>query len=148
MRTIERDIVGAFIFSGDGYFLAGKSKPGGVYADLWLIPGGGIEPGESTHQAMLREVQEETGLVIPEEATITALEDTALGESEKVVDGERVLVKMVFNDFVVEIPRPAAELAIAAGDDFAHVQWVPVGELTDMPMGGVMRQRLNSLGYL
>ena len=29
---------------------------------IWLAPGGGIEPGESEHDALTREVQEETGL--------------------------------------------------------------------------------------
>jgi 8-oxo-dGTP pyrophosphatase MutT (NUDIX family) len=31
----------------------------------WLTPGGGVEPGESLEQAARREVQEETGCVLP-----------------------------------------------------------------------------------
>ncbi len=30
----------------------------------WLTPGGGIDPGESPHQAAVRELHEETGLVV------------------------------------------------------------------------------------
>ncbi|MCX2924105.1 NUDIX hydrolase [Streptomyces sp. NEAU-W12] len=33
----------------------------GPYAGNWLLPGGGIEPGESAGQAALREAYEETG---------------------------------------------------------------------------------------
>lgn len=30
----------------------------------WFTPGGGLEPGETVHEAALREVQEETGLTL------------------------------------------------------------------------------------
>jgi len=63
MRTIYRDIVGAFIFSKDGYTLHGKSTRG-TYDGCWIVPGGGIEDGESKEEAGNREILEEVGLDI------------------------------------------------------------------------------------
>lgn len=31
---------------------------------IWVLPGGGIEPGESPEEAVVREVREETGLIV------------------------------------------------------------------------------------
>jgi len=36
--------------------------------DLWSVPGGGMDPGESLSETVVREVREETGLIVePEE---------------------------------------------------------------------------------
>ena len=35
-----------------------------VNADLWMIPGGGVEPGESLEDCVVRELEEETGYVV------------------------------------------------------------------------------------
>lgn len=36
----------------------------GPFADYWLVPGGTIEPGEEASNAVIREIQEETGITI------------------------------------------------------------------------------------
>jgi 8-oxo-dGTP pyrophosphatase MutT (NUDIX family) len=64
MRTIHREIVSPFIFSNDQCILLGRSQPGGVYPGYMLIPGGGVEPGESLLDAVKREVKEEVGLAL------------------------------------------------------------------------------------
>jgi nucleoside triphosphatase len=53
--------VGALVFSPDGDLLLVRSHK---WRDLYVIPGGHIEVGESIEQALRREIKEETGLDI------------------------------------------------------------------------------------
>ena len=55
--------VGAVIKDGQGRLLLIKRghEPG---AGLWSLPGGRIEPGETDAEALVREIREETGLMI------------------------------------------------------------------------------------
>ena len=47
----------------DGRLLLVNAYPGGA-SDLWCAPGGGVEPGQSLPETLVREVAEETGLTI------------------------------------------------------------------------------------
>lgn len=149
MRTIKRDIVGAFIFSSDGYLLLGQSISGGVFPDKWLVPAGGIEPGESKLNAVKREVLEETGVDISD-AKITPIAHAQTGKSEKILSdtSERVLVKMTFYDFIIELPYPASEVDLIAGDDFAMPQWHATSDIKNLHISPAMQATLTRLGHL
>lgn len=45
-------------------FLLAQRPQGKVYAGYWEFPGGKVEPGETMHQALVREIQEELGITI------------------------------------------------------------------------------------
>jgi ADP-ribose pyrophosphatase YjhB (NUDIX family) len=51
--------VSAVIFGAEGVLLQRRDDNG-----LWGLPGGGVEPGESVSEAVVREVREETGLEV------------------------------------------------------------------------------------
>lgn len=55
-------IVGAFVFNDDGEVLLLQRHTDDLGGGQWGTPGGRIEAGETTTQAMARELQEETGL--------------------------------------------------------------------------------------
>ncbi len=48
----------------DGRFLMTSRPAGKLYAGYWEFPGGKLEPLESVHQALKRELQEELGIQI------------------------------------------------------------------------------------
>jgi ADP-ribose pyrophosphatase YjhB (NUDIX family) len=60
MHQIPRIRVAALILHQNRVLLIRQEKAGRAY---WLLPGGGVEPGETIEQALRRELQEETGLV-------------------------------------------------------------------------------------
>ena len=54
------------LFDRDGHVLLFLTKaPDSSGVARWLTPGGGVDPGENHHEAAVRELEEETGLVIP-----------------------------------------------------------------------------------
>ena len=51
---------GAFVEKGSGEFLLERRRDNG----LWGLPGGAVSPGETLEVTAIREIQEETGLVV------------------------------------------------------------------------------------
>lgn len=62
-HKVERPLVtvGALIIASDGSILLTRSKK---WRDLYTVPGGKVELGETREQAIKREIWEETGLEI------------------------------------------------------------------------------------
>jgi 8-oxo-dGTP pyrophosphatase MutT (NUDIX family) len=63
-------IVAAVIRDAEGRVLLVEQRGPEDPASTWLIPGGQIEPGESPVEAVIREVLEETGLVVAGEPVL------------------------------------------------------------------------------
>lgn len=62
-RLPKRDVVSA-VLERDGRFLLGKRSPHKAAGGYWCPITGGVEAGEAQAEAMVREVREETGLVV------------------------------------------------------------------------------------
>lgn len=148
MRTIYRDIVGGFIFSKDGKLLLGKNRKGGVYEGCFVVPGGGVDEGETNEAALEREMMEETGIDI-RNARISLL-GISTGEHEKTLRDteERVLVKMAFHDYRIDLDVPAEAVQLRTEDDWAEAEWFSVGDLDDLKLSRPTCTRLIAMGLV
>jgi 8-oxo-dGTP pyrophosphatase MutT (NUDIX family) len=146
MRTIDRKIAGGFIFSTDNKLLLCKMAPGGAYAGLWVVPGGGIEDGESPVQALAREIQEEVGLSLAN-AKVALLPGNSTDEREKTLrnSGERVLVRMKFHDYEVKLPYIADDADVTFCEEFTDAQFFSPAELPVAQVAPATYVRLKEL---
>ena len=70
MKTI--DVVAAIICDGDKVFATQRGY--GEFEGWWEFPGGKIEPGESHHEALKREIREELDVEIVVEELVCTVE--------------------------------------------------------------------------
>lgn len=149
MRAIQRDIVGAFLLSADNKLLLGKSIKGGVYPDDWIVPGGGIEPGETKLEALKRETLEETGIDISN-ARVEEIEGALTGQSEKILrdTGEKVLVDMRFYNYKVILPRRSEDIELYHEDDFIQAKWFSLDELKDIQLSPPTLTTLRKIKFI
>ena len=147
MRTINRDIVGGFIFSKDKKVLLGKNKRGGVYEGSYVVPGGGVDEGETFEQALQREMLEETGIGVTS-GEISQI-NTSTGSHEKTLrdTGERIFVEMKFYDFRVQLSQDADDIIVKAEDDWAEPRWFSHDELAAENISGPTAGTLRKIGF-
>jgi 8-oxo-dGTP diphosphatase len=63
-------VVAAALIDGDGRILLQRRAAGRTMAGLWEFPGGKVEPGERPEAALVRELAEELGIEVDEEALV------------------------------------------------------------------------------
>ena len=124
--------VGAVVKDDQGRLLLIKRghAPG---AGLWSLPGGRIEPGETDTEALVREMREETGLVIDPGPLIGTVRRPAR-------DGA-----------VFDIRDYAATVTggtLRPGDDAADARWVDASELGSLPLTDGLAEALTGWGVL
>ncbi|MEM3581104.1 MAG: NUDIX hydrolase [Candidatus Bathyarchaeia archaeon] len=108
--------VGAIIIC-DGKILLEKRK-GEPGRGKWSVPGGLVELGERAEDAVIREVKEETGLVVADPELIDVVDNIVRDEN-----GE-VKYHFVIIDYFVKLKGGE----MRAADDAAELRWVPLGE--------------------
>jgi ADP-ribose pyrophosphatase YjhB (NUDIX family) len=107
--------VGAVVVDGDRLLLVQRGRGPGVGS--WSVPGGRVEAGETLAEAVVRELQEETGL--------DGRCGPFIGWVER-IDGDHHFVIL---DFSVTVTGGQ----LRAGDDAAAARWVSVTDVGSWP---------------
>jgi 8-oxo-dGTP diphosphatase len=110
---VERQVVvGAAIVRGGRVLAARRTAPASA-AGRWEFPGGKVEPGESDAESLVREVEEELGVLI----TVTQW----LRGAERI--DERYLLRVAVATLDSGEPAPT---------EHDQVRWLAAGELDDV----------------
>jgi ADP-ribose pyrophosphatase YjhB (NUDIX family) len=123
--------VGAVAREGDALLLVLRGRPPGE--GHWSIPGGRVEDGEDDTAALIREMAEETGLIVTIGPHLgTVMRDAPGGGIYEI------------RDYAVAVVGGS----LRAGDDAADVRWVPEAELPSYLLVDGLLESLRAWGSL
>lgn len=124
--------VGAIISDGAGRLLLIKRghEPG---KGLWSLPGGRVEAGESDEQAVVREVREETGLIVAAGRLVGVVRRAGPGG-----------VVFDIRDYAAAVTGGT----LVAGDDAEEACWAGRTEMGGLPLTSGLVDALTGWGVL
>jgi 8-oxo-dGTP diphosphatase len=112
-------VVAAALVDGDGRVLLQRRAPGRAMAGLWEFPGGKVEEGERPEAALVRELEEELGIIV----AIGSLSPAAFASADN--EGRHMLLLLYLCRLWRGEPRAL---------DAAELRWVSPADMAGLPM--------------
>ena len=120
-RYPKRPVVGVGAVIIDRYRILLEKRKNEPSKGKWSVPGGLVELGESVEEAVVREVQEETGLVVDKPRLVDVVNYVSLGEKGAVI------YHYVILDYLVAVRSGK----VKAASDADALRWVPFNEVEE-----------------
>lgn len=123
--------VRVIVTDGAAVLLFADTDPGVPGSRWWTTPGGGIDPGESEVDAAVRELAEETGLVVAASELVgPVMRRTAIhGYSDQICAQTEAFYVLTTARFDVDTAGHTADEQLTLD---GHA-WVPIAELAGLP---------------
>ena len=131
-----RVAVGAVVFKEECVLLVRRGQP--PAENLWAIPGGSVEIGETLQEAAEREILEETGIQIQASKPIYTFD---------VIDRDAA-GKVRFHYVIVDLAADYVMGEPAPGDDALEARWVSAKEMDGLEVSAATLKLLkNRFGF-
>ncbi|AEX52064.1 pyrimidine deoxynucleoside triphosphate pyrophosphohydrolase [Rahnella aquatilis CIP 78.65 = ATCC 33071] len=139
----QRTIVCPLIEHEGTYLLCKMPSGRGVFPGQWALSGGGVEPGETIGQALLREVREELGeaLELTDITPWTFRDDI---RTKTYPDGRKEEIYMIYLIFHCQ----AKNATITLNDEFESYAWVRKEDLAKYDLNEATRMTLKQRGLM
>jgi 8-oxo-dGTP diphosphatase len=123
----ERQRIAAYGLCVDpaGRVLLARAAPSLSLRGRWFLPGGGVDHGESPADAVRREIQEESGLIVELGPLLDVLSDVRTLPDETVLHTVRVIYRVL---------TWSGQLRAESNGTTDAVRWVDRDELATLPL--------------
>jgi len=126
----------------EGRLLLTQLAPRTGAAGRWNLPGGGIDPGESPVDAVVREVAEETGQVVDTVRLVDVMTQHWVGRSARGLEDYHA-VRLLHTARCAEPTRPVVH---DVGGSTSDARWVPLDDLSSVEVVASVPVALRAVG--
>lgn len=117
-KVIQKIVLAAIVFGGNRILILQRHKNELVYPNMWELPSGKREAMEPSEKALIREVKEETGLLVKPIMPISVF-DYQIEKPDEIRDSTQI-------NFLVE-KEPAEEVHLSS--EHQNFAWILEGEI-------------------
>jgi len=107
----------------------------------WNLPGGGLDPGESPTEAVIREVAEETGQVVDRVRLVDVMTQHWVGRSTRGLEDYHA-VRLLH---LARCARPTRPRRARRGGSTSDARWVPIDDLASVSVVASVRAALRAV---